>query len=184
MPSHYLNQCWNIVNWTLGNKIQWNLNRNSYIFIQENTFENVVWKMAAILSLPQCVNEMAQVHSLQWCDNSFMASQITGWRKWLFVQQLVFSTLIKKASLALCGRNPPLTGGFPSQRASNVERVSISWDNQVITEAHGFFMMTSSTGNTFHVTGHLCGEFTGPQWIPRTKASDAGLWCFPWSAPE
>ena len=25
---------------------------------------------------------------------------------------------------------------------------------------------------------HLCGEFTGPRWIPRTKASDAELWCF------
>ena len=24
-------------------------------------------------------------------------------------------------------------------------------------------MMTSSNGNIFHVTGHLCGEFTGPQ---------------------
>ena len=33
------------------------------------------------------------------------------------------------------------------------------------------FMMTSSDGNIFHVTGHLCGEFTGPRWIPRTKAS-------------
>ena len=54
-PSHYLNQCWNIANWTLRNKLQWNLNRNSYIFIQENAFENVFWKMAAILSWPQCV---------------------------------------------------------------------------------------------------------------------------------
>ena len=54
-PSHYLNQCWNIVNWTLRNKLQWNLNRNSIIFIQENAFENVVWKMAAILTRPQCV---------------------------------------------------------------------------------------------------------------------------------
>ena len=51
-----LKQCWNIVNWTPGNRIQWNLNRNSYIFIQENALENVVWKMAAILSRPQCVN--------------------------------------------------------------------------------------------------------------------------------
>ena len=34
-----LNQCWNIVNWTLRNKLQWNLNRNSYVFIQENAFE-------------------------------------------------------------------------------------------------------------------------------------------------
>ena len=47
-PSQYPNQCWNIVNWTLGNKLQWNFNRNLYIFIQENAFENVVWKMAAI----------------------------------------------------------------------------------------------------------------------------------------
>ena len=37
------------------NKLQWNVNRNSCIFIQENAFENVVWKMAAILSRPQCV---------------------------------------------------------------------------------------------------------------------------------
>ena len=43
------------VNWTLGNKFQWNLNRNSCNFIQENAFENVVWKKATILSRPQCV---------------------------------------------------------------------------------------------------------------------------------
>ena len=40
VPSHYLNQCW--LNLTLGNKFQWNLNRNSIIFIQENSFENAV----------------------------------------------------------------------------------------------------------------------------------------------
>ena len=45
-------------------------------------------------------------------------------------------------------------------------------------------MMTSSNGNIFSVTGHLCGEFTGPRWIPRTKASDAELWRFLWSASE
>ena len=27
------------------------------------------------------------------------------------------------------------------------------------------------------------GEFTGHRWIPLTKASDAELWCFLWSAP-
>ena len=37
---------------SFGNKLQWNHNRNWYIFIQEN----VVWKMVAILSRPQCVN--------------------------------------------------------------------------------------------------------------------------------
>ena len=32
--------------------------------------------------------------------------------------------------------------------------------------------------------GLLCGEFTGNRWILRTKATDAELWCFLWSAPE
>ena len=50
----------------------------------------------------------------------------------------------------------------------------------------GYFInrMTSSNGNVFRVTGHLCGEFTGPRWIPRTKATGAELWCFLWSASE
>ena len=42
-------------------------------------------------------------------------------------------------------------------------------------------MMTSSNGNIFRVTDHMCGEFTGSRWIPPTKASDAELWCFLWS---
>ena len=51
-----MNQCWNIVNWTLKNTLQWNFNRNSNIFIQENAFESVVCERAAILSRPQCVD--------------------------------------------------------------------------------------------------------------------------------
>ena len=47
----------------------------------------------------------------------------------------------------------------------------------------GWNMMTSSNENLFHVTGHLCGESTSHRWIPLTKASDAELWCFVWSAP-
>ena len=48
----------------------------------------------------------------------------------------------------------------------------------------GAGMMTSSNGNIFRVTRLLRGEFTGDRWIPRTKASEAELWCFLWSAPE
>ena len=44
--------------------------------------------------------------------------------------------------------------------------------------------MTSSNGNIFRITGPLRGEFTGRRWIPHTKAGDAELWCFLWSAPE
>ena len=45
-------------------------------------------------------------------------------------------------------------------------------------------MMTLSNRNIFRVTGPLCGEFTGDRWIPHTKASDAELRCFLWSAPQ
>ena len=45
-----------IVNWSLGNKFQWNLNQNNTIFIQKNRLEYVVCKMSAILSQPLCVN--------------------------------------------------------------------------------------------------------------------------------
>ena len=41
--------------------------------------------------------------------------------------------------------------------------------------------MTPSNGNFSRITGPLCGEFAGHWWIPRTKASDAELWCFLWS---
>ena len=52
-------------------------------------------------------------------------------------------------------------------------------NNQCISD-----MMSSSNGTIFRVTGLLCGEFTGPRLIPRTKASDAELWCFLWSVLE
>ena len=42
--------------WTPRNKLEWNFNRNSDIFIQESAFECIVCEMAAILSRPQCVN--------------------------------------------------------------------------------------------------------------------------------
>ena len=58
-PSHYMNQCWYIVNWTLRKKFQWNFNQNSKSFIQENAFESVVCEMSAILSRPQCVKVAA-----------------------------------------------------------------------------------------------------------------------------
>ena len=33
----------------------------------------------------------------------------------------------------------------------------------------GFRTITSLNGKIFRVTGHLCGQFTGPQWIPRQR---------------
>ena len=70
-----------------------------------------------------------------------------------------------------------------------LSRRKMAWDYHICTVVvvvvFDFrIMMTSSNGNIFHVTGHLCGEFTGPRWIPPTKTSDAELWCFLWSASE
>ena len=53
-PSHYLNQCWHFVDWTLENKPQTNLNQNMLIVIKENAIENAVCNMAAILVWSQC----------------------------------------------------------------------------------------------------------------------------------
>ena len=53
-------------------------------------------------------------------------------------------------------------------------------DDLLLSREHT--IMTSSNGNIFRVTGPLCGEFTGDRWIPCTKACDAELWCFLWSA--
>ena len=66
-PSHYRNQCWRIVDWSLGNNLQWNLNQNIQSFIQENAFENAVWKMAANLCRPQFVKDGSE----PWPRNIF-----------------------------------------------------------------------------------------------------------------
>ena len=57
-PSHYLNQCWNIVNWTLRNKLQWNYSRNYNIFFKKDAVENVFCVIASISSRPQWVNTL------------------------------------------------------------------------------------------------------------------------------
>ena len=46
-------------------------------------------------------------------------------------------------------------------------------ENRIWSANAYYIMMTSSNGNIFRVTGHLCGEFTGPRWIPNNrKAGD------------
>ena len=72
------------------NKLQWNINRNSYIFIHENALENVVCEMASILSRPQCVNELMlsswynikiQILILPYV-NKYVIWALMGWTLW------------------------------------------------------------------------------------------------------
>ena len=73
------------------NKLLWNLSRNSHIFIQENVFENVVWKIAAILSRPQFVNSLAP--GRYSCSNKLMIfkliSRIDIWHNTSMIQVMV-----------------------------------------------------------------------------------------------
>ena len=70
-PSYYLNQCCNIVNWTLRNKLQSNFSWKSNIFIQENALENIICGMVSILSQPQWVKKTKMSgttrHTLSYC---------------------------------------------------------------------------------------------------------------------
>ena len=50
------------------NKFQWNRKRNSYMFSQENAFENVVCEMAEILLRPQYVKWCERV-TMSWCHH-------------------------------------------------------------------------------------------------------------------
>ena len=65
-PSHYLTHSWNIINQTFRNNHQWNFNRNSYIIIHGNAFENIVSNMAAMLPRPQWNNCKRQANGKLW----------------------------------------------------------------------------------------------------------------------
>ena len=108
-----MNQCWNIVNCTLRNKLQWNLNRNSCILIQEDAFENAVWKMAAILSRPK---------STIWDTSySWSTSTLAPWRR---------------HAMDVCVDNPSITRRVRSQNASNEENICFlcCWPGQVFEQ--------------------------------------------------
>ena len=77
---------------------------------------------------------VAGIAMMRWIDSemafhcsdvimSAMASQITGVSiVWLTVCTCTYQRKYQRsASLALCEGNPPVTSGFPSQRASNTE---------------------------------------------------------------
>ena len=98
LPSHFLNQCWNIVNWTLKNKYQWHFSRNSNIFIKEIAFENFILKSSHLFQ-PQCVNN--KDYSLdKWlqsfpkkCQNFVVVSLQHPHNKWYTVHHIYESIL-------------------------------------------------------------------------------------------
>ena len=97
------------------------------------------------------------------------------WVKWNYYQRMdIWAACVSR--LHACLYEFAVWEPAVKSKSISTAEARMFWGNKV--------MMTSSNGNIFRVTGHLCGEFTGPRWIPLTKASDAELWYFLWSAPE
>ena len=111
---------------------------NSKVFIQENTFENIVCEMAAILSQPQLIGYSTEknhwrfqlscnalqtghgiIFTLQWRHNE--RGGISNHRGIACLLNRLFSLRSKETSTlrvtGLCKGNPPVTGRFPSQKA-------------------------------------------------------------------
>ena len=177
------------------------------IFIEEKAFENVVCKMVIFLSRQQCVIRVVPGDP---ADCRYDNLRRHEWRQsglevYLNLSRHKYFWSIMK-SLDVAAKNEWLDGlpastspfGYPTIQSLHCSHLytqthrsqealeSPSWCFLSWTPHRIFpdLMMTSSNVNIFRVTGHLYGEFTGPRWIPHTKASDAELWWFLWSAPE
>ena len=64
-----------------------------------------------------------------------------------------------------------------------IRNSKIPWGIDTVANASVFSWWRHQMVTFFALLALLCGEFTGHWWYPLTKASDAELWCFLWSAP-
>ena len=118
------------MNWTLRNKLQWNLNQNSNIFIQENVFESVVCEMAAILSRPQCVKRSFIVQNKQWRTKVSHCGQ--HWASWCPYGFGSHMTSIQPSSSGYSTRNHmKLRCPFYKFRNSQLKDEMISWSSYI-----------------------------------------------------
>ena len=82
---------------------------------------------------PQWMETMGEI-ALQWCHMNIMVFS-NHWQFDCPVINLFRLTSKKTSNFCITGLwegNPLVTGRFPSQRASNMERVSMSWSHHVI----------------------------------------------------
>ena len=110
MPSHYydLKQCWDIVKWTLRNKLQWNFNQNTELFIHEKSNNHL--QNGSHFVQGRWVNQPQTIRDQLWSylQGKFMIGSInesrrryrqtknnTEWTQW----QIIWYRLVCKFSL-------------------------------------------------------------------------------------
>ena len=162
MPSHYLNQCWNIVNWTPRNKLQVNFNLYWNIFIQENAYDSGICKMAASSSRPKYV--MYNDHASLLCQ-ARSHSLTSLWREiytyvigpvWVLpFGQWTYSLTHYQISIHF--RQPQITTNNTYSDPVNLVPIRKCEHSNVRHR------------NAYRFTGLLCVESTGHRWIPLTK---------------
>ena len=95
----------------------------------------------------------------QWKDPYFVWAQSKLFRKQLFLNCWKIISFCKcKDVVCIHGSTQNLKCQGALDTSTDMKWVYL-FDN----------IMTSSNGNIFRVTGHLCGEFTGPRWIPAQR---------------
>ena len=155
-------QCWKHIN--VNNNVKYNDSSISLGMLANLSNSSFVLKMHFEKKLrKQCWKDINLYNNAKYIDNSIsleMLANLSNTRKWFF------SRLMLKMHFE-CIFLIPKIGSYSDCKWPYTKHV-----------------MTSLNGNIFRVTGHLCGEFTSPRWIPRTKASDTELGCFLWSASE
>ena len=100
--------------------------------------KNVFWPNMRICS--ECLKWILDRHSsnsLQWHHNE--CDDVSNHQHCECLLNPLFRPRSKKTVklhiTGLCEGNPPVTGGFPSQRASNAENVFIWWHHHVMTNS-------------------------------------------------
>ena len=116
------------ISWT--NVDMLSVNPLEYYLLWSNSRENQK-SLADATSVLRMVAEISS-KSLQWWHNE--RDGISNHLRLDWLLNRLFRRRSNKAKLrvtGLCEGNPPVTGGLPSQRASNAEGVSIWWHHHV-----------------------------------------------------
>ena len=140
VPSHYLNQYWLLVNWTMRKKFQWKYNQTTGIFIQQNAFQSVFCKLSAIWIQPKCVKHWSILPISSGVTTMKLGKHAASPRSWSplagraegivtegfalhFRQKITINLIVSKAVLS---RGPHGSGQFcvmhlPQCQCSNPE---------------------------------------------------------------